>query len=131
MNHQHYILPQQQIAAAKARGGGARLPVTAQGAPALLNALTPGAVVNFDGIVFNDSGVCGGWIPADQALAVGDGSNPIVQVVNECLSVYNLSGTRLLGPVALGAFFGQRRLRVTPPVAASRSCMADAMSPVP
>ncbi|MDH3316243.1 MAG: hypothetical protein OER43_10825 [Gammaproteobacteria bacterium] len=44
--------------------------------------------------------------PADQALAVGDGPNPILQVVNACLSVWRTNGTRIIGPVSLQTFFG-------------------------
>ena len=49
---------------------------------------------------------CSSDTPADQALAIGDGKNPILQAVNVCLSVYDNTGTRLVGPTDLVSFFG-------------------------
>ena len=84
---------------------GPQLPVSMRSAPQVANRTTPGAVISFDG-QFQGETNCGGWIPADQALVVGDGTNPVIQAVNECLSVYTVSGTRILGPVSLQSFFG-------------------------
>lgn len=84
---------------------GPQLPVTMRSAPQVSNRTTPGAVISFDGD-FQGEANCGGWIPADQALVVGDGPNPVIQAVNECLSVYTVTGTRTLGPVSLQSFFG-------------------------
>jgi hypothetical protein len=112
---EQYVIPEAQFRAEKARasqGFGPVAPVTVPGGrgPALPGGIpqgaTPGAVVSFNGD-FQGSAGCGNWIPSDHALAVGDGSNPILQAVNECLSVFNLAGTRLLGPVALQTFFGR------------------------
>ncbi len=44
--------------------------------------------------------------PSDQALAIGDGASPILQVNNDCVSVWSPGGTRLLGPKTLQAFAG-------------------------
>ena len=71
--------------------------------PAAINPLTPGASLNFDGDTEYEA--CSNDTPADQALAVGDGSNPILQAVNSCISVWNTSGARLLGPKSLVTFF--------------------------
>jgi hypothetical protein len=49
---------------------------------------------------------CARASPSDQALAVGDGSEPILQVNQDCVSVWSPSGTRLLGPKTLQAFAG-------------------------
>jgi hypothetical protein len=66
---------------------------------------TPGATINFNGD--NQSEVaCQDVTPGDQALAIGDGSNPILQAVNLCLSVWSPAGARLAGPVTLQSFFG-------------------------
>jgi hypothetical protein len=105
---EHPILPEAQfeaLKAAAAAGGGPRLAVTLGLAPQMPSAQTPGAIVSFDGDFEGEAG-CGGWVPADQALAVGDGNNLIVQVVNECLSVWTPGGARVLGPVSLQSFFG-------------------------
>lgn len=107
MHEEHLLMPEDQFEAAKeaaARGFGPTLPVTAS-APTRAGGLTPFASVSFDGDFEGEAG-CGNWVPADQALAVGDGANPIIQVVNECLSVWNLAGARILGPVSLQSFFG-------------------------
>ncbi len=44
--------------------------------------------------------------PSDQAIAIGDGASPIVQINNDCLSVWSPSGSRSLGPKTLQAFAG-------------------------
>ncbi|HTV34650.1 MAG TPA: hypothetical protein VME69_16430, partial [Methylocella sp.] len=44
--------------------------------------------------------------PFDQALAIGDGAAPILQVNNGCLSVWSQAGVRLIGPKTLQAFAG-------------------------
>ena len=106
---ERYVIDEKVLEAAKRQaaipGFAPQLPATLT-APAIPGAATPGAVVSFDGDYQGEVG-CGGWIPADQALAVGDGANPVIQAVNECLSVWSLGGTRLLGPVSLQSFFGQ------------------------
>ncbi len=58
---------------------------------------------SFVGNAEND---CGNSTPSDQAIAVGDGSEPILQVNQNCISVWSPSGTRLLGPKTLQAFAG-------------------------
>lgn len=67
-----------------------------------LTTLTPGAFVDF----FAQSEGCNGvgWHPSDMGLAVS--STYIVQVVNECLAVYNKSGGLLAGPKDLCGIFG-------------------------
>lgn len=65
---------------------------------------TPVATHNFDGDAEFEA--CSFDTPADQALAIGDGKNPILQAVNVCVSVWNTAGTRLLGPKDLVSFFG-------------------------
>ncbi len=109
MHEERFIMPEAEFRATKRRaalpGFGPQLPVTAT-APAQSDTLTPFAIFSFDGDDQGEAG-CGNWIPADQALAVGDGTNPILQAVNECLSVWNSAGARLLGPVSLQSFFGQ------------------------
>ncbi|QGM46811.1 hypothetical protein [Methylocystis heyeri] len=64
---------------------------------------TPGASISFEGDA--EFELCSGWTPADQALAVGDGPSPVLQGVNQCLSVWSISGSRLLGPKNLYDFF--------------------------
>lgn len=49
---------------------------------------------------------CAGAAVSDQALAIGDGTAPILQVNNDCLSVWTQAGARLLGPKTLQAFAG-------------------------
>jgi hypothetical protein len=46
---------------------------------------------------------CGNAAPADQALAIGDKSQ-ILQINQDCLSVWSAAGKRLLGPKTLQAF---------------------------
>jgi hypothetical protein len=112
MRVEHSIIPEEQMEAAKARaaaGGGPQLPATLGLSPQMPGAgasgQTPQAVVSFDGEFQADAG-CGNWIPSDMALAVGDGVNLVLQAVNECFSVFNLGGTRVLGPVSLQSLFG-------------------------
>ena len=99
----------QALKAQAASPHGVPLPVTMTGKPQPQPAPTsgretPGAIINFDGDAEFEA--CSNDTPADQALAIGDGKNPILQVVNVCLSVWNTAGTRLLGPVDLVSFFG-------------------------
>ncbi len=58
----------------------------------------------------NAESQCAGKTPrntsSDQALAIGDGAAPILQVNNDCLSVWSPAGTQLLGPKTLQAFAG-------------------------
>ncbi len=106
-------MPESTYQALKAQAasphGGVPLPVTMNGpsqtqpAPGARRE-TPGAVLNFDGDAEFET--CSFDTPADQALAIGDGKNPILQAVNVCISVYNNAGTRLLGPKDLVSFFG-------------------------
>lgn len=42
--------------------------------------------------------------PPDQGLCVGDGA--VMEVINNALAVYDFTGTRVAGPVALSQFFG-------------------------
>jgi hypothetical protein len=64
--------------------------------------MTPGASNNLEGI---DEPTCGWWIPSDHALAVGP--TYIVQVLNECIRVTNLTGVVQAGfPKSLQTFFG-------------------------
>ncbi len=106
-------IPESTYQALKAQAanphGGVPLPVTMNGPPQPQPAPgarreTPVAFLNFDGDAEFES--CSSDTPADQALAIGDGKNPILQAVNVCLSVYNNAGTRLVGPTDLVSFFG-------------------------
>ncbi len=54
----------------------------------------------------NTEGECSNAAPSDQALAVGDGNEPILQVNQDCLSVWSPAGVRLLGPKTLQSFAG-------------------------
>jgi hypothetical protein len=54
----------------------------------------------------NSESECGNAAPSDQALAIGDGKEPILQVNQDCLSVWSPAGARLLGPKSLQAFAG-------------------------
>ena len=65
---------------------------------------TPFASVVFGGN--SQSKSCSGAANANEAIAIGDSSNPILQVTQNCVSVWSPNGTRLQGPVALAAFFG-------------------------
>jgi hypothetical protein len=58
--------------------------------------------INFAG---NTQRECGNAAPADQALAIGD-KNQILQINQDCLSVWSAAGKRLLGPKTLQAFAG-------------------------
>ncbi len=105
-------MPESTYQALKARAAiphGMPLPVTMKGPPQPPPPLgtrreTTVASVNFDGDAEFEA--CSNDAPADQALAIGDGKNPILQAVNVCISVWNSSGTRLLGPKDLVSFFG-------------------------
>ncbi len=96
----------QAIKAQAARPGDNPAPVTMHGepqSPSEITPLTPGASFSFDGDTEYE--FCSNLTPADQALAVGDGPSPILQAVNACISVWNSSGARLLGPKSLVSFF--------------------------
>jgi hypothetical protein len=107
-------LPQSYLAWVKAeaaRPSAHPAPVTLTSAPQLsspgvrnVRPDTPTAAISFDGD--SQNAACSNLIPADQALAVGDGPSPVVQAVNACLSVWSPSGQRLLGPKSLSDFFG-------------------------
>ena len=105
-------MPESTYEALKAQAAsphGVPLPITMTGKPQPQPAPrsgreTPGAIINFDGDAEFEA--CSFDAPADQALAIGDGKNPILQAVNVCLSVWNTAGTRLLGPMDLVSFFG-------------------------
>ncbi len=89
-----------------ARPSDSPAPVTLYGepqSPPNINPLTPGASLSFDGDTEFEA--CSNLTPADQAIAVGDGPSPILQAVNACVSVWNPSGARLLGPKSLVSFF--------------------------
>jgi hypothetical protein len=58
--------------------------------------------INFNG---NGEIECGNFTPSDQALAIGDGADPIVQADNLCVSVWSPIGTRLAEPIAMTTFF--------------------------
>jgi hypothetical protein len=65
---------------------------------------TPGA-----GIIFNSTteAGCGFVTPADQAIAVGDTSVGVLQVINVCVNVFNKSGVLQAGyPKSLTSFVG-------------------------
>jgi hypothetical protein len=55
-------------------------------------------------------------VPPDQGLCVGN--NRVMEIVNNALAVYDQSGTRLAGPVALAQFFNRKPeiIRSTPVV---------------
>jgi hypothetical protein len=63
---------------------------------------TPGNFANFLGASQGCNGV--GWVPSDMGLAVS--STYVVQVVNECVTVFNKSGAVLSGPKDLCGIFG-------------------------
>jgi hypothetical protein len=99
----------EQLAALKAQGREAAHAANVNSGPVLApqtnGAQTVGASINFGGLQQNTA-ACGDWTPGDQALAIGDGSNPILQAVNLCLAVYSPAGAVLKAPVALSTFFG-------------------------
>jgi hypothetical protein len=121
MKVERSIIPEEQMEAAKARaaaGGGPQLPATLgfsspQVSGAGASGDTPIAVVNFDGEFQGDAG-CGNWIPSDMGLAVGDGTNPVVQLVNECMNVYTLGGVQQLH-ISLQSLFGLGNVSVCDP----------------
>ena len=52
---------------------------------------------------------CSGGVPSDMALAVGQ--NHVVQVVNDCMSIYEkLTGTLLQGPISLNDLFSSHSI---------------------
>ena len=74
-------------------------------APTQTPTLTPGTSLTATSVKQAD---CGGWDPADQALAVGDTPVGVVQVVNECVVVLDKNGVIQAGyPKSLNGFFGQ------------------------
>jgi hypothetical protein len=75
-------------------------PPPASGAP---SPQTSAPEVSFTGNVESD---CGNAAPSDQALAIGDGSSPVLQVNQDCLSVWSAAGARLLGPKTLQSLAG-------------------------
>ena len=101
-----------QLAALKAQAAAMRGPQSSTtlpgGGPALPSSSGIKTVVppdiSFDGDFQNETN-CGDLTPADQALAIGDGANPVLQSVNLCLSVFSPGGARLSGPVTLRSFF--------------------------
>src|ERR1700732_3250677 len=65
---------------------------------------TPGAAVVFTST--SEAG-CGNVTPADQAIAVGDTSVGVLQVINVCVNVFDKSGNLQAGyPKSLTSFFG-------------------------
>lgn len=83
------------------------LPVTATQPPqrpSNLQPQTPGVSVAFGGDSENKS--CSGAVTANEAIAIGDGSNPILQVTQNCVSVWSSAGVRLQGPKTIASFFG-------------------------
>lgn len=68
-----------------------------------------GGAFTFDGIDHADSRNAGGGQntsaePPDQAIAVSP--DQVLQAVNNAVSVYRKDGTRIVGPIAINAFFG-------------------------
>lgn len=74
-------------------------------APRSMGEETPGVFAAFNGDNQTES-ACQDVTPADGAIAVGDGAHPILELFNECVSVWSTSGARLSGPVYFGTFFG-------------------------
>jgi hypothetical protein len=65
---------------------------------------TPGAAVVFNS---TDEVGCGNVTPADQAIAVGDTSVGVLQVINVCLNVFDKSGNLQAGyPKSFTSFVG-------------------------
>jgi hypothetical protein len=99
-----------QMATLKSQAAAMRGKPIAAALPPLMAASTGGVKtvtpdVSFDGDSQSEV-ACGGVTPADQALAIGDNANPVLQAVNLCLSVWSPAGARLYGPVTLSSFFG-------------------------
>ena len=69
--------------------------------PPLAAMTMPAPLQTFEGM--NQSEGCGGCIPPDTNGAVGP--TQYVQMVNSAMSVYDKSGTRLLGPIAINALW--------------------------
>ncbi|MBV9859597.1 MAG: hypothetical protein JO038_05785 [Alphaproteobacteria bacterium] len=89
----------------------ARKSAIANSGAALAGTPAPGAAApptnqSVISIAGNNEAECGNQNPADTAIAIGDGQNPIVQLNEQCLSVWSTSGTRLYGPVSLASFAG-------------------------
>jgi len=90
-------------AAAAQRAGTEAAPVVAAPPHPLISPETSAAQRSFAG---NAEGQCGNAAPSDQALAVGDGAEPILQINQDCLSIWSAAGARLLGPKSLQTFAG-------------------------
>jgi hypothetical protein len=63
---------------------------------------TPGGFIDFNGASEGCNG--SGWVPSDMGIAVS--ATYVVQVVNECLEVFNKSGTLVAGPKDYCSLFG-------------------------
>jgi hypothetical protein len=84
-------------------GSGHGVDAARQSSFASISALTPSA--NFDGLSNNDNfALYGGRVnPPDPVGAIGP--NHYVEAINLAVAVYNKSGTKLLGPIALGSLW--------------------------
>jgi hypothetical protein len=83
------------------------LPVTATQppkSPSHVQPQTPLVSVAFGGDSESES--CSGATTANDAIAIGDSSNPILQVTQNCVSVWSPAGVRLQGPKTIASFFG-------------------------
>ena len=67
--------------------------------PTFRDSMNP--IVNFDGILFSESG---GWVPPDPTGAAGP--DHYLAAVNLAVKVFDKTGTLLVGPTNLGAFIG-------------------------
>lgn len=96
-------------AAVAARGGAAAI-ASPRPLPAVPALAGPGSPLPSSALQFSFAGnseqECGDAAPSDQALAIGDGTEPILQVNQDCLSIWSPAGARLLGPKSLQAFVG-------------------------
>jgi len=91
-------------------GPPAKLPVVDRVQQTAMSALTmPPPLQTFEGMDQADG--CGNCIPPDPNGAVGP--NHYVQMVNSSYSVYNKTGTRLLGPIHIGMVKSQSGNAVT------------------
>ncbi len=87
----------------------ARVPADHVPAPASNTIVVPNTVVGFNGITHRDQRLADNGNqfslePPDQGLAVGNGL--VVEAVNNAIAVYDQTGHRLVGPMALNRFFG-------------------------
>ena len=92
---------------------GHPLPASSPAASGLSLSLVNGGFSGFNGLTHRDQRNAGTGIytntqfslePPDQALCVGNGF--VVEAVNTALAIYDQSGVRKAGPVALNQFFG-------------------------